>query len=61
MRIGIIALVLVFLASGSKSIKDSLAPAGGAEEKATARRKLYFGILMLLLGALILIYYFASM
>ncbi len=61
MRIGIIALVLVFLASGSKSIKDSISTGNSADEKTTARRKLYFGVLMLLLGVLILVYYFVSM
>ena len=57
MRIGILALVLVFFLSGIKNLKDARA----GEKSEFTRRKLLFGILMLVVGVLVLVYYLVSM
>ena len=56
MRIGILALVLIFFLSGVKNLRDARA----GEKSEFTRRKLLFGILMMVVGALVLIYYFVS-
>lgn len=80
MRLGILALVLIFFASGSRYIRESgilLRRRGGSRDETRAsaeaalpsdaeqavydRRKLAFGCLMLLVGALVLVYYFATL
>ena len=68
MRIGTVALALIFFASGAKFLQDSgvLTKAAkgseepGAERKPPNRRKLAFGLLMLLMGLLITIYYIVT-
>lgn len=72
MRLGILALVLIFFASGAKNIREAgigkrrdgaqSSPASDAdtEQAIYDRRKLAFGGLMLLVGMLVLIYYFAT-
>lgn len=81
MRLGILALVLVFLASGASSLKDSGIVIGrknravkenktqgpnvsqtdkDKEQEVFSRRKMFFGMLLMLVGTLILIYYIVT-
>lgn len=63
MRIGILALVAIFFASGAKNIGDSRKngkPKPG-EAGAASRRKFGFGVILLVVGVLVLLYYFVSL
>lgn len=71
MRIGILALALIFLLSGVKNLQNSrimlkkkdeeaAGDAGKTEAQGFSRRQLGFGILLILVGILVLIYYFVT-
>ena len=64
MRIGTVALAFVFFASGAKFLQDSgvfiKTAKGNEERKPLNRRKFAFGLLMLLMGLLITIYYIVT-
>lgn len=64
MRFGIIALVVIFFASGVKNLQDAKKQKEHAQSQTDttySRRKFGFAILMFLVGALIAIYYFVTM
>jgi len=63
-RIGILALAIIFFASGGKNLQDYRGLAKTAktnEETGAARRRLLFGVLMLLLGVMVTVYYFVTL
>ena len=64
MRIGIIALALIFFASGGKNLQDYRGMAETAKtntEKGARRRKLLFAVLLLSVGVMVTAYYFLTL
>lgn len=59
MRVGILALVMIFILSGGKHLQNSGISMKGT--KIENKRQLGFGLLLLFVGILILIYYFATL
>lgn len=62
MKFGTIALAIIFFSGGAKSIQNARSiKASHPDEKATAARNLFFGVLMFILGGLISVYYIVSL
>lgn len=66
MRVGILGLALIFFLSGIKFLQDSGLFKKDKEEKSGQQkkydlRKLLFALLMLVVGTLVLVYYFVTM
>lgn len=63
MRLGILALVLVLFAGATDNIRKARGQNGEntqGGQAATDRRKMFFGVIMLVVAVMVLIYYFAT-